>query len=943
MRGKKLFITVVLYTLMVAVVYGIDDQQYAGETGAVGQYYENALMRFGQEDYRGAVVQLKNALQQNSRHLPSRILLGRVYLETGSPRLAEMEFALALEMGADRVLIDIPLAETYTRLGRYRDLVAEIDPARHLALDAAQLKVVIGRAYLELKQYDLAKKSLEEAVALDPQVEGVMVAQALYHLRRQRIGDAKRLLDSAIESDPQDAEAWFLKAKIAYQEGRIEQAIADLTNALDANPDYHEARLTRAAFLNDIGQLGAAQADLDLLQAQPVVAPMTNYLQAIVHFRKGEKEKAGESLALAADMLSSFPPESLRRNPLIRLLAGTVAYVQGNFETASDHLNLYLEWYPGHVRARQMMTHIHLSRNQPDMAYKALKPLLREKKNDPMVQMLLGQINLAMKDDKAAAQVFQKLAAQRPDDAGLQMKLAKSLVGSRQVSGAIEALEKAKQLGGRETAAGLMLANLQLNQGNYEQVVLEVIPIVARDPENLAALNLLGLGRMGIGDLIGARDAFSRAQEVDGTNLYTRLNLGRVDIQEGLPERARGLYQAILNKNPSQRETLIAMAELDEIQGQVEAAIRWREKVRGFYPSEVASNLQLIVLYLNTGKPQQALVVAQALKTQHPENYQVAMALGISEIASGNLASAKVRFKKLAHWVSYDAEKLQRIARYQKQLGDFSSAYWSLIKAVDSEPDMLVAVVDLTLLEIQMGKTEDASGRVLKLQMERPGLADGYFMEGEIHLAEGSFGKAESAYLRAWELRHDSGTAIRLFQVRQRDGRAKEAIEGLEAWTEERPADMQAQKILVAGMIRSGRYIDAQRTYEGLLETWPENTGMLNNLAMLYQMSEDPRALEMAEKAYRLAPRDPLIADTLGWVLVSTGKPREGLHYLREAQSRNSNLPDISYHLALALEALGRKVEARKELEKILKGNKVFSDRAAAEALLKRLVQESGQ
>ena len=109
---------------------------------------------------------------------------------------------------------------------------------------------------------------------------------------------------------------------------------------------------------------------------------------------------------------------------------------------------------------------------------------------------------------------------------------------------------------------------------------------------------------------------------------------------------------------------------------------------------------------------------------------------------------------------------------------------------------------------------------------------------------------------------------------------------------------------------------------------------------MLYQMTGDPRALETAEKAYELSPKDPLIADTLGWTLVSKGRPQDGLRYLREAQSRRAGLPDIGYHLALALHALDRDAEARRELERALGSGRDFPDRAAAEDLLRKLSGE---
>ena len=69
---------------------------------------------------------------------------------------------------------------------------------------------------------------------------------------------------------------------------------------------------------------------------------------------------------------------------------------------------------------------------------------------------------------------------------------------------------------------------------------------------------------------------------------------------------------------------------------------------------------------------------------------------------------------------------------------------------------------------------------------------------------------------------------------------------------------------------------------------------------------------------------------------VLDGREARLLH-LREARSRNANLPDITYHLALALHALGRDGEARDELTTLMRSKKEFPDRAAAEQLLQQL------
>lgn len=112
---------------------------------------------------------------------------------------------------------------------------------------------------------------------------------------------------------------------------------------------------------------------------------------------------------------------------------------------------------------------------------------------------------------------------------------------------------------------------------------------------------------------------------------------------------------------------------------------------------------------------------------------------------------------------------------------------------------------------------------------------------------------------------------------------------------------------------------------------------MLNNLALLYAESEDPRALELARRAHSLMPGSPEIGDTLGWILVQQGELLEGLRHLRDAQTRAADDPGISYHIAVALQRLGRTDEAIVELTRALRGDAGEAMQERANALLSEL------
>jgi Flp pilus assembly protein TadD len=116
-----------------------------------------------------------------------------------------------------------------------------------------------------------------------------------------------------------------------------------------------------------------------------------------------------------------------------------------------------------------------------------------------------------------------------------------------------------------------------------------------------------------------------------------------------------------------------------------------------------------------------------------------------------------------------------------------------------------------------------------------------------------------------------------------------------------------------------------------------DDPAVLNNLANILSSQGDKRALELAERAHRLAPRDAAVQDTLGWILVQQGQLDSGLRHLREARLRAPDSPEIRYHLAFALSRFGRREEARRELEPALREGIAFESQAEAQELSREL------
>jgi tetratricopeptide (TPR) repeat protein len=113
---------------------------------------------------------------------------------------------------------------------------------------------------------------------------------------------------------------------------------------------------------------------------------------------------------------------------------------------------------------------------------------------------------------------------------------------------------------------------------------------------------------------------------------------------------------------------------------------------------------------------------------------------------------------------------------------------------------------------------------------------------------------------------------------------------------------------------------EAIGAYRRALTANPNSVLALANLARIYtdNRKDLTQALDLAQRAERLAPKDWYVKDVLGWALCEAGKTREAVKRLEEARALDARAPRLRYHLGMAYLKQGKKKEAATELRTAL-------------------------
>jgi Flp pilus assembly protein TadD len=150
------------------------------------------------------------------------------------------------------------------------------------------------------------------------------------------------------------------------------------------------------------------------------------------------------------------------------------------------------------------------------------------------------------------------------------------------------------------------------------------------------------------------------------------------------------------------------------------------------------------------------------------------------------------------------------------------------------------------------------------------------------------------------------------------------------------PANPAILNVLAFTLESAGRRQAAGDQYRKLLEIDPNNGLALNNLAYLLADTGDDTglALAYAHRARELFPKEPTIADTLGWVYLKLNRAEDAIPLFREVVQTDPSRATNRYHLAAALKMHGDRAEARREAEAALKSHPSKDDEQKINSLL---------
>jgi len=494
-------------------------------------------------------------------------------------------------------------------------------------------------------------------------------------------------------------------------------------------------------------------------------------------------------------------------------------------------------------------------------------------------QVLLGEVALQRGAPDLAAMALGD-AARRTGDTGLFLRAIQVAGAARQYDLSLELAQRWVEVVPEDRHARQALAGILAALGRVDALVPQLRILLAA--EDIRERTLLGLNRY----FAGAPD---RAAVFRHVGELTEPYVGTAEAQYARALAAQGA-------------------------GEQEAGLRAVRRAQELKPEWVQPVLLEVQILGRERIPEGLTVLERALK-RNPDAGELRM-------HRGRLLAAERR------WVEARQE-------FEKVLATSPEA-----------PDVMYSVALVAVQQHDLATAEKMFLQLLETDFGDRGLL--YYQLGNLAEERKDFATAMQHFRNVETGEYEVPAKTRIVQLLARDGKIDEAKAFLASIAADNPQEKHRLVLAEANLYRqAGDYKAAFEVIEKALKGEPNDPDLLYDQAMIaerlarvdvleanlarvialrpdnahaynalgYSLADRNVRLEEARtligKAIELAPDDPFIMDSMGWVLYRQGNAKEALRYFERAYALRQD-PEIAAHMGEVLWALGRRDEARK-------------------------------
>lgn len=622
----------------------------------------------------------------------------------------------------------------------------------------------------------------------------------------------------------------------------------------------------------------------------------------------------------------------------VRLKLGAFFLAVGDRQQAASRAEAILKHSPNELDALVLLSGTVSSSTNCDAVISRLRALEPKFADAPKFQVTLAALYIAKGDARRAEEIYVKALERNPKAWEVHLALGDLRLSQGDAVRAGEAYRTAAGLSPLRSSARVKLARFQWAGGKSAEARKTLEEVLKESPPFGPAACCFAEIAMSERDFDAATATLDTLMKSEPSNVEAFMLTLRVKLAQGKTDEAMAGCQKLVAAFPkaAMARHLLGLAWLQK--GDVQKATAELQSAVNLDNNHADSVLTLAELHIRTGKPDLALDLLKGFAKKNPNHAYCCELMGAAYAAKNDFAQAADAYRTLMRLVPGDAGAPYRLGLALLRQGMEAEALPMFENALKIEPGFMAPLEILASIESARGKNWDPAAKRIEEQIRKAPKAPGpHYLLGRVLSKKGDWAGAEQAFEKAIELQPETAAAyLGLGNVYMQTRKYDQALAKVDKVLSVSPDDIGC--LMMKGMVLQAQNDSkgAAAQYERILAIRPSFAAAANNLACVYyeKLDQKDKAYELAKRARSLAPKDPSIGDTLGWIAAGRGERKWALTLLKESAEQLPRQPEVLSHLGLCQAWLGQEEEARATLAKALEIDKDFAGAGEATEML---------
>jgi tetratricopeptide (TPR) repeat protein len=681
---------------------------------------------------------------------------------------------------------------------------------------------------------------------------------------------------NAVQAMPGDAEPYYQMGLAYWRSGDVPAAVRALYTATELNPKHEKAQLQLAEILT-------------ATESKDLVEEATRRLRGLLSASPSNQEAI---TALA--------------NAEIRL---------GKNEDASRRLEEALERFPSNLQASVALVRLKLATNDTAGAEIILKRVVASSTQSPEAALALGEFYLfAQQLDKAEIELQRALT--------INPRYGPALINLGELQVAGKRMEEAEQTYQRLAALPdktyrPLHAIFLYQAGKKEAGLMEMEEFVKAEPANRVTRSQLVTMYLETNQIARAQNLLDDALKRNSKDADALVERGELLLKLGRPVDAERDLTRFLSATPDSAEAHFALSEVRKAQGMLRLERAELAEALRFNPAFLPARLALADSKFSSRDGKSALEVLEEAPAVQKRLLQWIIERNWALLTLSDVRTLRptldqlLKVGRLPELVLQDA-----VARMIEK--DYSGARAAAEEVLRSQPEEPRAVRVIADAYLAQNRPQQAVQRAAEIAAAHPKSAPLQLALGQIQVRAGDYAEARKAFEASAAVDPTNiPSGLALAELDRRESRFEAAGSRLSRLFTAHPKNVQV--ILLLAKVEDGakNRANAVAKYREVLLLDTDNVDALNNMAWDLALDNSDEALKFAEQALEVAPGNPAVQDTLGFVYYRRGIYAKAVEYLKAAVQKEPT-PNHQFHLAMSYLKSGDQLQGEKLLRMAL-------------------------